>query len=70
MKPGAGNIPDSGDAVNLAWGFLGSKSKHFWRGWYWNYVAPIWRAAGFFARRFWLALAEFARKNRIVAEIG
>jgi len=37
-------------------------------GWYWNYVAPIWRVALFRASQFALALAQFARKNRIVCE--
>ena len=36
--------------------------------WYWNYVAPNWRVALFRAAQFPLALAQFARKNRIVCE--
>jgi len=36
--------------------------------WYWNYIAPIWRAAQFRALQFSLALAQFARKNRIARE--
>jgi len=35
---------------------------------YWNYAAPFWRVARFGASQFPLALAQFARKNRIVRE--
>jgi hypothetical protein len=64
VKPGAGNIPDSGDAVNLACGFLGSKSKQS-KGIVLELGAPNWRVAEICAHGFWLALAEFARKNRV-----
>lgn len=65
--PGASNIPDSGDAVNAARRHLGSKSKHF------GFIVlepchlQIGTPQNFGSDQIRLALAHFARKNRIVS---